>query len=168
MYRYPMLMFCLFYGMKKKSGNFPAARKKRKKEEKKKKKNPTTTTTPLDCGIFHFTESVNSRDFFNSEAHSGVTAGGGDKGQSAPRHFLKFLLPYTRKREARKKGEMEKEGRKIEKRRWKIQNGRWKVRRGPFFFLFCFVLFLFLFVLFFVFVCFFFSKPLKFVLGQPK
>ena len=54
---------------------------------------------------------------------SGVTA----RGQSAPQHFSpgNFCWP-TSKREAWKKGKMEKKRRKIERGRWKIENWRRK------------------------------------------
>ena len=87
---------------------------------------------------------------------SGITTGGGG-GKSSPGHFSTgyFCWP-TGKREARKKGEMEKKRRTIEKKKKKM--------RGPFCFLFCFVLF-FLFVFFF---CFSLLKTTEICVGSTK
>ena len=70
--------------------------------------------------------------------------GGGGGGQSAPRHFSpeNFCWP-TGKREARKKGKIERKKGKSTKGRWKIEKGTrksYQMRRRHFFF-FSFTLF---------------------------
>ena len=102
---------------------------------------------------------------------SGVTArGGGPGGQGGrvpPDTFhWEISTDLPGKREASKKGKMEKKRRKIKKGRWKIKNGmrkRKKMKRGLSFFLFSFILFIYLFIF-----AFHFSKPLKFESSSGK
>ena len=99
-------------------------------------------------------------DDYDPRVSTVVEQVGGRGGRVPPRDFWpgNFCWPIEEK-EGRKNGKMEQERRQIEK--GKVENENWmrksdkmrrEMRRGPFFFFFgCH-----------------FSKPLKFVLGQPK
>ena len=108
------------------------------------------------------------KDFWGTKSalchsSSGVTTGGGGRGQSAPTgKFLtgKFLLTYREMRGKEKKGKWRRKEGKSKKGRWKIKNRRrksYKMRRGPFCLFVCVCLFVCLLFFFFFFLLFTFK-----------